>query len=125
MRSLTKSVSPDGRLVVGLGPGGFSLYPVEGGKPQPIPGREIEDRPIQWTSDGKALYLFREAEPHKIWLLDVSSGRRALWHEVPIPVLDPAGGPDFVSVLLTPDGESYVYTWNAWLADLYVLDGLR
>ncbi|HEY7573641.1 MAG TPA: hypothetical protein VIB08_00590, partial [Thermoanaerobaculia bacterium] len=125
LRSLTKAVSPDGRLVLGLGPGGFSLYPLDGGAPRPLPGRSIEDRPIQWSADGRSIYVFREGEPEKIWLLDLASGRRRLWKEVGLPAPAPAAGPDLNSLLLTPDGESYVYTWGGWLADLWVLDGLQ
>ena len=41
--------------------GGFFLYPVEGGAPIPIPGLEEGEVPIQWTADGRSLYVYRPA----------------------------------------------------------------
>jgi hypothetical protein len=125
MGFLAKAVSPDGKLVVGAGPGGWSLYPVEGGKPLPIAGRSSEDRIIQWTADGRSLFLYQDAEPNKIWLLDVATGQRRLCKEVALEPPEPASNPGLNAILLTPDGESYVYSWGGWLADLYVLDGLK
>jgi Tol biopolymer transport system component len=125
MSALARAVSPDGRVVVGLGPGGFSLYPIGGGEPEPIPGRQAEDRFIQWTPDGRGLYLYRADEPDRIWLLELSTGKRVLRQKVEIRLPEPSADPELHSVLLTPDGESYVYTYSGWLSDLYVLDGLK
>jgi hypothetical protein len=118
-------VSPDGRLVTGSGPGqGFSLYPVEGGSPIPIPGLEAGEVPIQWTADRRSLYVYRPAQaPARVFLLDLSSGRRTLWKEL-MPS-DLAGASTVLHVTITPDGKSYFYDYGQVLSDLYLVEGLR
>jgi Tol biopolymer transport system component len=118
------AVSPDGKLVIGSSKGSFSLYPIEGGDARPIPGLASGDLAIQWTADGKALYLMHADAPGKIWLFDLASGRRRLWKELQPP--EPSAASSMaLNPLITPDGQSYVHTYSRWLADLYVLDGLR
>jgi serine/threonine protein kinase len=118
-------VSPDGRFVTGPGPAqGFSLYPVEGGAPIPIPGLEEGEVPIQWTADRRSLYVYRPAQaPARVFLLDLSSGRRTLWKEL-MP-FDRAGASSVLNIAVTPDGKSYAYDYGQVLSDLYLVEGLK
>ena len=118
-------VSPDGRFVTGPGPGqGFSLYPVEGGSPIPIPGLEEGELPIQWTADRRSLYVYRPVqEVARVSLLDLSSGRRTPWKEL-MP-FDAAGSSMVFDVAITPDGKSYIYSYGQMLSDLYLVEGLK
>ena len=63
----------------------------------------------------------------RIYKLDLATGRKELWREIAIP--DPAGimivGPEFPTLLLTPDGSSYVYSYLRVLSDLYLVNGLK
>ena len=125
-------VSPDGRRVVALasdrGPGGrYYVSPLDGSDPTPIPGLEPGETPIQWSSDGRALYVRGSGDVDtKIYRVDLSSGRREQLKEiVPDPVgllgieVRPGG------VQITPDGKSYVYTYWTALRDLFLAEGLK
>jgi Tol biopolymer transport system component len=118
-------VSPDGRFVTGPGSeGGFFLYPVDGGSPVPIRGFEEGEVPIQWTADGRSLYVHRPArEEARVWVLDLSTGRRTHWKNL-VP-FDPAGSSMVLNISITPDGKSYIYGYGQMLSDIYLVEGLR
>jgi len=118
-------ITPDSKYVIaGKRDEKLSLYPLEGGEPAPLPGLEIGDVAIRWTSDGRALYFFRlEDLPAKVYRLDVSTGRRELWKELLPP--DPAGISIVYTVEMTPDAKSYAYTYLRDLSDLYLIEGLK
>ena len=80
--------------------------------------------PIRWTTDGRALYLFRlEDVPAKVYRLDLSTGRKELWKEL-VPA-DPAGISIIYTIQMTPDAKSYVYTYLRDLSDLYLVGELK
>ncbi len=117
-------ISPDGKLVAAGPAPKTALYPVEGGDPRPIPGLLPGDVLLQWSADGRALFLTQRAElPARIYLLFLSNGRRELWKELAPP--DSAGIYYVYPVLVTPDGKSYAYTYRRILSDLYLVEGLR
>jgi hypothetical protein len=118
-----KTVSPDGKAVLAFtGNGTAMLFPIGGGDPRPVAGLNPGDRPIQWTADGRFLYVFRRQEvPVRVWLLDPATGERRLFKEV-----TPAEPTRLVrNFLITPDGQSYVYGYQRALSNLYVVEGLR
>ena len=46
--------SPNGRSVLIDDPlGSYLVWPLDGGKPMPVEGLTSEDKPIQWSPDGK------------------------------------------------------------------------
>jgi hypothetical protein len=128
------SVSPDGRLVVGLPAreqpeiqrpgdlGSAQLYALDGGPLRSIPGLREGELPFQWSSDGKSIFVYRLREaPAKVWLLDTVTGRRRPWREIRHP------DHSFKNVrrlLVTPDGGSYAYSAKRDLSALYLIEGL-
>ncbi len=59
-------------------------------------------------------------QPAKVWLLDIQTGQKRLWKEIPS-----AESFAHLWVRVTPDGRSYVYGgWNI-LSELYLVEGLR
>ncbi|HKH47581.1 MAG TPA: protein kinase [Thermoanaerobaculia bacterium] len=118
-------ISPDGKLVIATGLGNRSaLYPVDGGKPRPIQGLAPGEVPSRWTADGRALFVQRSYQvPFEIHRLDLESGRRTLWKR--IRPADLAGVIPFREVLLTPDGEAYVYNSERLYSHLYLAEGIR
>jgi Tol biopolymer transport system component len=123
IRRSTSPLSPDGKLVVGIqGDGKVSLYPLEGGGARLIAGLEEADRLVQWSADGRSLYVHRPLKiPNKVWLLDLATGKRSLFKE--IQTGEPVVG--LPMLLLTRDGKSYVYGTSRTLSELYVIEGLR
>ena len=118
-------LSPDGKMAAGVGSDEKAyLYPVAGGDPHPIPGFDVGEQPIQWSADGKSLYVYRPGElPAKISRLEVTTGHRTPWKEL-LPS-DPAGVSSIGPVLFTPDGKSWVYGYHRILSDLYLVEGLK
>lgn len=117
--------SPDGTMVAGLGPDQLPyLFPVAGGEPRPLKGFLTGEQPIDWTSDGRSLYVYRPGEvPAKVFTVELATGKRTLWKQL-VPS-DPAGVETIGPVLITPDGKACVYGYHRTLSDLYMVEGLK
>ena len=118
-------VSPDGKLMVAVDlEHKFWLYPVDGGQPRTLSGIDLGEVPIGWSADGKHLFVATvEAVPVRISRTDVSTGHRQFVSKV--TPSDLAGLWGFVTVHITPDGKSYVYSDYRILSDLYLARGLK
>ncbi len=122
-------LSPDGKLIAALDRyGEYYLCPVAGGEPRAIEGLAEGDGLLQWSGDGRVLFVRGAGDLIlKILKLDLSSGRRQLWKELTPP--DPAAviglATDPNQVRLTPDGKSYVYTSWTFPSELYLVQGLK
>jgi len=119
------ALSPDGSEVAGVGADGLAyLYPLAGGSPVPVPGFQVGEEPIEWSADGKSLYIYRPGEfPAKVVLLDLATGKRTPWRS--LAPADPAGVSQIGPILITPDGKSYIYGYHRTLSDLYLVEGLK
>jgi serine/threonine protein kinase/Tol biopolymer transport system component len=123
--SNVRAVSPDGKLVYArnISSGEWVMFSVDGGKAQPIPGTDKNDSIVQWTPDGKSLYLADYGNPAKVFKLNLATGKRELWKEL-MPS-DPSGVAGIAPLHITPDSKSYVYSLYRDLCDLYLVKGLR
>jgi serine/threonine protein kinase/Tol biopolymer transport system component len=127
--------TPDGRFVEGSSGGKHALYPVDGGEVRVLPFLSAEDTPLQWTSDGRFMYVLRaspwSSTPAEIYQtleaaidrVDVSTGARKFWKT--IKPVDPVGLDAIVDVRVTPDGGSYCYGYLRTLSTLLVVEGLK
>jgi Tol biopolymer transport system component/predicted Ser/Thr protein kinase len=119
------AISPDGQLVVGIGPDqkGY-IFPVAGGDPRIVKGMEAGDLPINWSQDARSIFLYRTGEvPAKVYRLELATGKKTVWKE--IAPLDPTGVSTIGPILMTPDGKTYVYGFHRTLGDLYLVEGLK
>jgi Tol biopolymer transport system component/predicted Ser/Thr protein kinase len=119
------AISPDSRLVVGIGPDqkGY-FYPSAGGDPRIVNGMEPGDIPITWSQDGHSIYLYRTGEvPAKVYRLDIATGEKTVWKE--IAPIDTAGVSTIGPILMTPDGQTYAYGLHRTLGDLYLVESLK
>jgi serine/threonine protein kinase len=116
-------ISPDGKLIVASDPQRQRfVYPLEGGSLRPIIGLSDEDQVIRWSADGSALFVFqRTGLPTRVYRLNLATGRKDLWKEV-MPS-DTAGIVGSPRILLTPDGNWYVYHVARYLSELHIVDG--
>jgi eukaryotic-like serine/threonine-protein kinase len=114
------TASPDGRWIAAMGPDEVvKLYPTDGGTPRVLSGATPGEMPVQWTSDGRQVYLFRLGElPSVVTLVNVETGARTPWRTL-LPS-DASGVLAIVRVRTTPDGSAYVYTFSRILSDLHL-----
>jgi eukaryotic-like serine/threonine-protein kinase len=119
------AVSPDGKFVAAIDSNqNVLLYPVAGGDAHPVPGMAAGAAPIRWAADGRSLYVYKRGElPARVYRLDLSTGDKELWKEL-MPS-DTAGVEFIPTILLTPDGKTYAYSYYRLLSDLYLVEGLK
>jgi hypothetical protein len=99
-----------------------------GADPQPLAGAEFGDELLQWSEDGRSLYV-RSLDDSRleIFRVDLAAGLRVPWKDLAIP--DPIG---FIGIenaagatRITPDGRTVVYAYWQGRGELYIADGLR
>ena len=74
-----------------------------------------------WTADGRDLWVARyEDTPPRIERVDVSSGHARLWNRLGSSA--PSGLHGQYRIMVTPDGESYAYSFGRRTSEL---SGLR
>jgi len=119
------AVSPDGQLVLGVGPDqkGY-LFPANGGDARIVNGMRAGDIPINWAQDGRAVYLYHSGDvPANVYRLELATGKKTVWKQ--IAPLDPTGVSTIGPILMTLDGRTYVYGFHRTLGDLYLVEGLK
>ncbi len=116
------AVSPDGAVIAAVAADQtVKLFPADGGTPRVVPGVAPGEVPVQWTADGRRLYVFRLGElPSPVTLVDVATGARTPWR-ILIPA-DASGVLAVTRVRITPDGSAYAYTFSRILSDLYLAE---
>jgi len=119
------TISPDGRFVaVNNLDGRIALQPLDGGAPRVLPKLEDGSEPLRWCPDGRSLMLYHWVDvPTKITNVDVDTGKQTLWKE-----LAPAyrsGLTSITTVRVGSDCQSYAYSPNYFLSELWVARGLR
>lgn len=116
--------TPDGRFVIGRTGAQRLLYPVDGGEAVPFPSLAPADTELQWSPDGRLLYVRRGgAWPPVVDRIDVSTGRREAWKT--IQPADPVGVDIVIRILVTPDGTAYCHDYVRFLSELFVVEGLK
>ena len=123
------AVSPDGSAIAygaayGTGAGELALCPLE--KPPcrrlPLPA---EATPIQWSADGRYLYLRDWGQvPAHVTRYEISSGAQTHW--LTLGPEDSASLVGFGRILVSRDGRTYAF--NSFSVDdssLFVVEGLR
>jgi DNA-binding winged helix-turn-helix (wHTH) protein len=117
--------SPDGRYVVVQQPDQTHvLYDMQRGESRAIPGTTWQLWPAGWSPDSRYLYLYtRTAPPSQIWRLEISTGQERLVRQ--LNPTDPAGILEIFHVQMTPDAKTFVYGYDRYLSELYLVDGLH
>ncbi|MBI3447679.1 MAG: serine/threonine-protein kinase [Acidobacteria bacterium] len=125
LKAFGRSISPDGKLVAAIDPNGLPwLFPTEGGDGKPIAGMAAGEVPLQWSTDGRSLYIVKGGEvPGRVWRLDLATAKRD--HVVELSPADLSGVTSLEAILITPDGRSYAYSYHNNISDLYLVDGLK
>ena len=116
-------VSPDGRLVAAVsGDQRLFICSIGGDSARFVAQLLPMESVLQWTADGRALYVGSYVTPISAVRIELATGRRTPWRTFSLP--DPAGV-SAGGVVLTPDGQGYAYWYFRELGDLYLVDGLK
>ena len=114
----------DGRFVLGAHDGKHFLYPVDGGAPVAFSLMASDDTALQWSSDGRLLYVRRAASwPPVVDRVDIATGHRETWKT--IQPADPVGVDSIVRILITPDGKAYCHDYVRFISQLFIVEGLK
>jgi serine/threonine protein kinase len=117
-------LSPDHKLFLSPGPGqGWTIYPVDGGPPQPVRGVTPSETVVGWRADSGSLYIRpgqESSDKIPVSVLDLATGNRTPWKEIhpTQPVLE------IHHLNITPDGRAYAYNFVLIQSDLYIAKGL-
>ncbi|HTY43274.1 MAG TPA: WD40 repeat domain-containing serine/threonine protein kinase [Thermoanaerobaculia bacterium] len=125
-RSSCTAVSPNGREAACVNAQGEGrIYAVEGGASRPIPGFEKGEEVLQWSADGRALFVRPNSNmPMRVSRLDLATGKRELWREFSSEDrFSPTNELNYFT--MTPDAGSYAYSYFNVPTDLYLVTGLR
>jgi serine/threonine protein kinase/dipeptidyl aminopeptidase/acylaminoacyl peptidase len=119
------TLSPDGKQVALVGPDQKpALLTVDSGEMRSIPGLDVGDAPIAWTTDGRSIFVYRLGEvPATVYKLELATGHKQLWKQLVPP--DVSGVTDISAILITPDGNNFVYEYGRTLSDLYLVNDLK
>ena len=116
--------TPDGRYVVGRSQEGVFNYPIDGGPPVRLSYVSTDDLPLQWSPDGRSIYVQRaDTWPPVIDRVNTATGQRAVWKTI-YPG-DPAGIDSIIRIVITPDGQSYCHDYIRILSELFIVEGLQ
>jgi dipeptidyl aminopeptidase/acylaminoacyl peptidase len=116
-------VSPDGTHFLAIdAKRALFVVSLDGGQPRRLGELQPLESVVQWSADGRSLIVRVAGVPIKLALLDTQTGERRPWKE--IRPSDP-GVRRIQRLLMSRDGETYVYqTWRA-ISELYLVDGLK
>ncbi len=117
-------ISPDGKKVAAQDPEGkITIYSVDGGPANRLPSTQPGEVPVQWAPDGKALLVGKREVPARVFTIDVASGQRNLFKT--LSPADPTGLFSNAPPQFSRDLKSYVYTYQRYTSDLYIVEGLK
>jgi hypothetical protein len=124
-----KAAGRDDDRVLGRAGEAWMLYPIHGEEVQPVEALKPDDLPLQWSHQGRYLYTVDNtpgvrSSAFDVFRVDLTSGGRTLWKT--LTPLDPVGVEDMRETLvMTPDAQSYCYSYLRRLGDLFVVQGLE
>ena len=123
-----KSAARDENSVLGRVGATWVLFPIQGGDGRPVPALTPGDIPLQWSHGGRYVYTVASASARQaavdVFRVELATGGRTLWKT--LTPSDPVGVEDMrETVVITPDAQSYCYSYMRRLGDLFVVDGLK
>jgi WD40 repeat protein len=116
-------IAANGRVTAQNVTGEIGIYHVDGRPPTPLSGLAPGELPIQWTADGRGLYVTHgSGAPRIVERLDLDTGRRTRVLEV---MAREKAGLRLSIIAVTPDARYWVHSYARLLSDLFVVEGLK
>ena len=118
-------VSPDGKWAFARDVNRKAwLYPLGGGKPEPVLGLTPRDIWINWSADGRSGYVCQDEITHApVFRIDLATGVRKLL--IDLGPSDPAGLTSITPVRVTPDAKFFAYSYDRALSNLFMVSGVK
>jgi serine/threonine protein kinase len=125
---LGQLLSPDGKYAWGRDLQDKAwLYPLDGSSPTAVAGLAAGDGWANWGPDSRTAYIFSpngsKSYPLKIYKLDPFTGNRKFLKE--IAPEDSVGLGIPFAVRISSDEQSYAYSYERSVCELYVVSGLK
>jgi hypothetical protein len=124
--SFGRPISPDGMRVAALDANGrLWLHPLNGADgSQPIDGLEAGNLPIGWNADGQSVYVFQDGElPAVVYRFHFADRRKERVTVLAPP--DAAGVKAPATIVATPDGRGFFYTYVQNLSNLFLVTNVQ
>jgi len=120
------AVSPDGRIVASMGAAGsIVLTPVDGSQSRTLTGVPIGASISRWEASGRYVFLKASGEfGVNVFRVDVATGHAEAWRTLAPSDVAGVRYPTY-SLAMTPDGQSYCYSYGRRLSTLFVVNGLK
>ena len=116
--------SPEGTRLAGIGDdGALRLWSRDGTELGAVPGRFEDQVVIRWAEDGRGVLVRDQSLPMNVFHVALDSGRVRRELRVPEAVRR-VGLVAVLSLLVSADGRTYVYTDSERLSRLYLVEGL-
>jgi len=117
-------ISPDGKYLTAVTGNKLDLIPVSGAPTKPSIDVQAGDAVIAWSADGRYIFLGRKEGPAALRInrLDLASRREEPWKD--LKPADPVGV-RLESIVITPDGSAYAYSYERDISTLYLAKGLK
>ena len=117
-------VSPDGKWIAGANQDSQVVVCSVVGRERRLIATKEPLLPVAWSTDGLTL-LVRDmgSVPATIYRIDLSSGHLKRWQR--IGPAEPTGVQGIPRLFYTPDGNSYVYSFGRYTAQLYITEGWK
>ncbi|MFB3921820.1 MAG: protein kinase [Terriglobia bacterium] len=124
-RIMNPFTTPDGKFLLAGWANRISLVPIEGGEPKLLPGVQPGEVTVAWGADEGSFFVYAlDSCPAKVFRVDRKSGRRQFVREI-VPSERAGMGRTGVSLFMTPNGRSYVYSTLHIMSELYLVTGLK
>jgi Tol biopolymer transport system component len=122
----SQSITRDGRYGVVRQTAAMWLYPLPSGEPRRMTGVLKDEWVAAVAADGQSALVYRRpAVPIKVYKVDLRTGDRVLFREIPLSERAGANIQTPPVVTMTSDGRSYICGFDQQLSDLYLIEGLK
>ena len=101
----------------------MQLFRLNGGPATPLTGISADERFVGWSNNGNSVFVASLGLPLKVFRVDIHSAKRELVRE--FAPSDLAGLNVASNLLMTPDGQNFVFGFSRLLTDLYLMDRLN
>ncbi|MDP1824477.1 MAG: protein kinase [Archangium sp.] len=121
----TLPFTPDGKklALINAASQRLELVSLETGAGEPVKGAFSGETALEVAGDGKSIYVGRlETHPLEVFKVDLATGLRASFRK--LGPADAAGVDKVFWAVLTPDGQSWAFTYHRMLSTLFLATGL-